>query len=216
MRLIVVTPTHERPGRIGMLASLRGHLDRTEDVSWVVVEDGPPDIAVRALLPSYAAYLHLEGRSDFGNPQRNLALQYVRDSGTEGIVYNADDDNLYRTELFEEIRRTKRLSVLPVGNLGPRGVERPVIVDGRLRYWDSMWKHRKFPVDMAGFAFHSDLLKELGNPLWGHRGRGGESEFISRLVHSPEELEFLCDGCRKVLVWHNGLRAKDQKIKPRT
>ena len=45
--------------------------------------------------------------------------------GEPGVVYFADDDNAYSSELFEAIRVTKRVSVLPVGLVGGVMVERP-------------------------------------------------------------------------------------------
>jgi len=209
MKIIFVTITHERPGRIHMMGHLKSILDERDDVEWVVVEDADsksPELA--AFLPPYAHHLHFGPTRDWGNEQRNAALEYIHDTGMEGIVYNADDDNKYDPRLFDEIKRTKRVSMLPVGNLGPYGVERPVVINGKFRRWEAGWTERKYPVDMAGFAFHSGMLKEMKKPFWKHSGRGGESEFISRLVESTESLEFLCSRCTDVFVWHNELRKK--------
>jgi hypothetical protein len=210
MGIIVVTTTYDRPGRIGMIGHLRSALNNRDDVRWVVVEDGSePDPRLAEFLPSYATYLHLGPTRDMGNLQRNLALKHIRDEGLDGVVYNADDDNMYHPRLFDEIAKTKRVSMFPVGNLGPNGVERPIILNGKFSRWDSGWPERMFPVDMAGFAFHSDLLRGLDDPLWNHTGRGGESEFISRLVSSPHEVEFLCERCTDVLVLWNELRNRN-------
>ena len=43
------------------------------------------------------------------------------------MVYFADDDNTYSTELFEEMRTTKKVSVWPVGLVGGLMVERPKV-----------------------------------------------------------------------------------------
>lgn len=193
-----------------MIGHLKSILDKRDDVRWVVVEDGDAtDPRIAGFLPRYATYLHHGPTRDMGNLQRNLALEHIRDSGTEGVVYNADDDNMYHPRLFDEILKTKGVSIFPVGRLGPKGVERPILVNGRFDRWDADWTERKFPVDMAGFAFHSRLLKGLENPLWDHKGRGGESEFISKLINSPDEAEFLCEGCTKVFVMHNELRRRN-------
>ena len=207
MRLIIVTITYERPGRMPMMAHLKSHLDERDDVDWVVVEDSDaksPELA--SFLPSYAHHLCFGPTKDKGNEQRNLALHYIHDKGLEGIVYNADDDNKYDPKLFDEIKKTKRLSVFPVGNLGPNDIERPILSDGKFERWDAGWTERKFPVDMAGFAFNSNLLGLLERPFWTHRGVGGESELIEKFAESPEELEFLCEGCSQCLVWHNELK----------
>ena len=44
-----------------------------------------------------------------------------------GVVYFADDDNTYSTELFEEMRTTRKVSVWPVGLVGGLMVERPKV-----------------------------------------------------------------------------------------
>lgn len=41
---------------------------------------------------------------------------------------------------------------------------------------------RKFPIDMAGFAFDAQLLHGLQSPIWNHHGVGGESEFLEKLT----------------------------------
>lgn len=207
MGLIVVTATYNRPGRMPMMAHLKSHLDERDDVRWIVVEDAAEkDPELGDFLPGYATHLHFGPTKDGGNAQRNLALEHIRSEDMTGVVYNADDDNKYDPRLFDEVVKTKRLSMFPVGNLGPHGVERPIILNGKFARWEADWAERRFPVDMAGFAFHSDMLKGLESPLWGNSGRGGESEFISKLVASEDEIEFLCNRCTDVLVWHNELR----------
>lgn len=205
-KLIVITPTYERPGRMAMLHHLRGILSERNDVAWFVVEDAPeksPDVA--KFLPRFARHFSIGPTRDYGNVQRNLALLAVKKEGLKGVIYMADDDNRYDPELFDEVKKTRKISLVPVGGLGPNGIERPIVVEGKVEGWDSGWAERKFPVDMAGFAFRSELLDDLKGVLWSHTGVGGESEFLERIVSSHEEFEPLCDSCEKVLVWHNGL-----------
>lgn len=50
-----------------------------------------------------------------GTLQRNLALQWLRDTfstgaSQSGVVYFADDDNAYSLELFDEVRRSNSFS----------------------------------------------------------------------------------------------------------
>ena len=66
--------------------------------------------------------------------QRNEAIKWLREerAGEAGVVYFADDDNTYSSELFDAIRVTKSVSVLPVGLVGGIMVERPrVSEDGQ-------------------------------------------------------------------------------------
>ena len=104
--------------------------------------------------------------------QRNAAIQWLRDQkpGEQGVVYFADDDNTYSSELFEAIRTTKMVSVLPVGLVGGLMVEQPSVnkegqkvssvnmQEGAIFIiqvigWDVAWgKSRPYATDMAGFA----------------------------------------------------------------
>ena len=75
--------------------------------------------------------------------QRNEAIKWLKEErgGVEeaGVVYFADDDNTYSSELFEAIRVTKSVSVLPVGLVGGVMVERPRISeDGQKVIWDKL------------------------------------------------------------------------------
>ena len=205
-RIIVITSTYERPGRIEMLSHLKSVLDERNDVDWILVEDGAKKISsVEEFIPSYCTYLNVGPTKDFGHVQRNLAMEHVFENDMNGVIYNADDDNWYDPRIFGEIKKTRRVSVFPVGNLGPKGIERPIVKNGKFFMWEANWTDRKFPVDMAGFAFRSELLKGLSKPFWFHLERGGESEFLSKLVASPHDLEFLCNGCTKLFVKYNEL-----------
>ena len=42
-------------------------------------------------------------------------------------MYFADDDNTYDVELFAELRKTRRISMFPVGLIHPSGVSSPVL-----------------------------------------------------------------------------------------
>ena len=118
------------------------------------------------------------------------------------------NDNEYDIRLFDEIKKTKNLSIFPVGNLGPNGIERPIVKNGKIIYWDAGWASRRFPIDMGGFAFNTKFLyikKNNNNKLWDHNGIGGESEFISYITNDYSDLEFLCDNCNICYVKHNEL-----------
>jgi len=205
--ILVITPTYDRPGR---LALLKRCVDVFRDIAglhWIVVEDGAaPDPAVADLLaPSgipHTLLAHGPTRA-WGNAGRDAALRHIRDHALSGIVYLADDDNYYERPLFAELRQVKRVGVLPVGLLGPSGIERPILSGGRIVGWSANWKSRRFPIDMAGFAFNAALLRGFSGPIWTYRTRGGESEFLERLVTTADELEVLCEGCRRCHVWHD-------------
>lgn len=101
--------------------------------------------------------------------QRNLALSWIRrrmkrEPG-KAIVYFMDDDNSYSVELFEEMSTLKpgkipkkniikyldsfscdfpdAVGVWPVGLVGALNVEKPIVKDGKVVGFNSMWKPGK-------------------------------------------------------------------------
>ncbi len=206
-RLLIVTPTYDRPDRLAYLERCLSSFSHVSGLHWILVEDaGAPSPEVARLLARSGIShecLATGPTRRWGNAQRDLALRYIRDKGLQGIVYLADDDNGYQPQLFAELGKVKRVAVLPVGLLGPWGIERPILRQGRIVGWRAHWKSRGFPVDMAGFAFDAALLRAIEGPIWTYAGRGGESEFLERLVTSSDELEVLCDEGGHCYVWHN-------------
>ncbi len=205
--LIIITVTSDRPDRLTMLRRIAAALAAQEALIWLVVEDGEqPDTEVTKLLDGSGVFNHywaVGPTHDGGSTQRNDALQYIRDRGLEGVIYNAEANNFYYTRLFDELRKTDRISVIPVGNLGPFGVERPILEHGEFLRWDAGKLERKFPINLAGFGCDAKVLHELVPPLWGFVGVGGETEFLERVAAGPNEFQFLCNGCSECLIFHN-------------
>jgi len=195
---------------------------RVEKLFWIVVEDAAAidDVLSETLRTSRIdhVYFHVGPTGDGGNSQKNLAFSYIRDKKMEGIVYCADDDNWLDGRLFNEIRKIKRVGIFPVGNLGPHGIEKPIVKNGKVYGWDADWKERKFCVDWGGFAFNAAVLQELSDPILkgcteipyqkkSHQflmsRMETETQFLEKFVHSVDDLELLCDQCSKCYVWHN-------------
>ena len=211
-RVLLVTPTHEWAGREVAFPHLVSVIKRQQaglppnTLYWAVVEDGPkrdPAVA-RALsasgLPhSYESFVGARGH-DWGNPQRNKALEHLADRKMDGIVHFLDDDVEVTPGFLSSVRATEpgRVSVMAIGNLGPHGVERP-LYDGatkKFTKFDAGWAERKFPIDMNAFSFDFDLLRGQRRPLfgagrgaYGHEGFGGETEMVERLISRPEQLQ---------------------------
>lgn len=216
-QLIIVTCTYNRPGRLNLIHHLFNlilNTDNANDILWIVIDDNDIfDPSLKNIFEDYSNIicLNVGPTKDKGHAQRNLAYEYIVSNNINGIVYNADDDNYYTKEIFNEIRKIKKIGIMPVGNIkdiNSPHIEKPIIQDNKITSWNSPWKDRKYPVDMAGFAFHSSLLSNLEKPYWFHNGLGGESEFISRICQSPDELEILCDNCSKCYAFHNQLYEK--------
>lgn len=159
-----------------------------------------------------------------GVEQRNAGLGWVREQlqlkriGHEGhvddavpeiphsVVYFMDDDNTYSVELFEQMSEVGRgkVAVWPVGLVGGLLVERPVLNGGEVIGFNSAWRpERPFPVDMAGFAISTDLLRDYPKAVFSYEVQRGyqESEILRQLV-VVRDLQPLANGCTEVLVWH--------------
>ncbi|KAG8444885.1 hypothetical protein GDO86_009876, partial [Hymenochirus boettgeri] len=120
------------------------------------------------------------------------------------VVFFADDDNTY-SRLFEQMRTTQKVSVWPVGLVGGRRYERPVVENGKVVGWYTGWRaDRPFAIDMAGFAVSLQVI--LSHPKAVFKRRGSqpgmqESDFLKQIT-KVEELEPKANNCTKVLVWH--------------
>lgn len=214
-KLIIVTPTYTNSKRTFFISECIKVFKNIPNLIWVLCEDADGiDIEINEMLTKSCItykYLSFGPTKDKGNEQRNVCYEYIVNNDINGIIYNADDDNQYEMKLFDEIKKTKNISIFPVGNLGPNGIERPIIQNGKILYWDAGWSNRRFPVDMAGFAFNSKYLykkKAENKKLWDHCGVGGESEFINYITDNDDDLEFLCDNCNTCYVKHNELHKK--------
>ncbi len=148
-----------------------------------------------------------------GVANRNAGLKWIRENHCRGplgnaekpcrgVVYFGDDDNTYDLRLFEEIRHTNTVSMFPVGLVGRQGISSPLVKDGKvIGFTDPWFHHRKFPIDMAGFAFNVKLLLETKAKMPFTVGME-EDLFIKALGVKYDDIEPLADDCTKVLVWH--------------
>ena len=205
--IIFVTCTFDRPHRI---AYLRRHIaeifSHIGNYTWLIVEDADavhPEVrTVTAGLN--VVHLHCGPTRDKGHAQRNFALEYIRERRLEGVVYNMDDDNFCYRLICDELRKVEKIAIFPVGNLGPVGIERPVLHEGKLVFWSAHFADRAYPVDVGGLAFPSHILFDLEPPFWPWTGMVGESELVSRFVQAGHEVDLtLCHGNRMCLVYHN-------------
>ncbi|KAF7663818.1 hypothetical protein LDENG_00198120 [Lucifuga dentata] len=178
-----ITPTYTRPVQKAELTRLAHAFRQVPRFHWIVVEDS----TTRTELVS-----------------RFLARQH-RTKRDAGVVFFADDDNTYSLELFEEMRSTRGVSVWPVGFVGGRAYERPLVSGGKVVGWYTGWRpDRPFATDMAGFAVNLQVI--LANPRAQFKRRGSqpgmqESDFLKQIT-KVTELEPKANNCTQVLVWH--------------
>ncbi|XP_008319571.1 galactosylgalactosylxylosylprotein 3-beta-glucuronosyltransferase 2 [Cynoglossus semilaevis] len=217
--IYAITPTYTRPVQKAELTRLAQAFRQVARFHWIVVEDSTTrtDLVSRFLARSGVSFTHLHVYTPrrykrAGMPrateQRNLALTWLRQHRTKkdpGVVFFADDDNTYSLELFEEMRSTRGVSIWPVGFVGGRAYERPVVSGGKVVGWYTGWRpDRSFATDMAGFAVNLQVI--LANPRALFKRRGSqpgmqESDFLKQIT-KVTDLEPKASNCTRVLVWH--------------
>ncbi|KAJ3035651.1 Galactosylgalactosylxylosylprotein 3-beta-glucuronosyltransferase 1 [Rhizophlyctis rosea] len=215
-RLLLITPTYERLTRRPDLIKLKNTLAQVPNLLWILIEDGA------AIDPSTEDFLRESPAVPFiyfpqetvkksnathrGLDQRNAALDYIRDRRINGVVYFTDDDNAYDLKLFENLRNVTTLSLFSVGGIGRSGVEGPVLdSEGRFVKWvTSFAPGRKYPLDMAAFAFPATKLFE--NPkirfYWNTPTGMMETAFMSIIEPDPSKAHFLQPLIDNVRVFH--------------
>ncbi|XP_053593426.1 galactosylgalactosylxylosylprotein 3-beta-glucuronosyltransferase P isoform X2 [Microplitis demolitor] len=215
--LYIITPTYRRPEQIPELIRMSHTLLLVENVHWLVIEDAKvPTKEVTKFLnrtglkfdhltaPMPAKHKQKKGVKPRGVSNRNRGLKWIRANATEGVFYFADDDNTYDLDLFDQIRRTKKVSMFPVGLCTKFGLSSPVVKDGKfIGFYDGWVAGRRFPVDMAGFAVSVKFLLQRPNATMPYRAGFEEDGFLRSLApFEPREIELLGDNCTRVLAWH--------------
>ncbi|CAH9121730.1 unnamed protein product [Cuscuta epithymum] len=231
-QLIIVTPTYNRALQAYYLNRLGQVLKLVQPpLLWVVVEMSAASLETADILRKMGVmYRHLvcsknmTDMKDRGVHQRNYALEHIERHRLDGIVYFADDDNIYSLELFESLRKISRFGTWPVAmlqqNKNKAILEGPVCNGDRVIGWHTNEKSkrlRRFHVDMSGFAFNSTILwdpklwrrptaapiRQLDTVKEGFQ----ETTFIEQLVEDESQMEGIPTGCSKVLNWHLHLDA---------
>lgn len=115
--LIIVTPTYARPSQAYYLNRLAHTLKLvTPPLLWIVVEMTSQSVQTAELLRNTGVmYRHLVCSQNFTDMNdrdmriRNVALSHIETHHLDGIVYFADDDNVYALDLFEQMRQIRYL-----------------------------------------------------------------------------------------------------------
>ncbi|GAV88691.1 Glyco_transf_43 domain-containing protein [Cephalotus follicularis] len=225
--LIIVTPTYTRPFQTYYMNRLAHTLKLVpHPLLWIVVEMIPQSAETADILRRNGImYRHLICNKNVTNvkdrsvQQRNVALSHIETHRLDGIVYFADDDNIYATDLFEQMRQIRRFGTWMVtkliGDKSKAILEGPICNGTQVIGWhinESSGKSRRFHADMSGFAFNSTILWD---PKRWHRptlvpirqldtvNNGFQvSTFIEQVVEDESQMEGLLQDCSRILVWH--------------
>nr|ANB66374.1 irregular xylem 2 [Betula platyphylla] len=231
-QLIVVTATYGRPLQAYFLNRL-GHVLRLvpPPLLWIVVEVNAASMETAEILrKTGVVYRHLvcarnsTNVKDRGVHQRNTALEHIERHRLDGVVYFADDDNIYSLELFQSLREISRFGTWPVAMLAQSKnkaiLEGPVCNGSQVIGWHTNEKSkrlRRFHVDMSGFAFNSTILwdpkrwrrltsvpiRQLDIVKEGFQ----ETTFIEQVVEDESQMEGIQPGCSRIMNWHLHLEA---------
>ncbi|XP_067682680.1 galactosylgalactosylxylosylprotein 3-beta-glucuronosyltransferase 2-like [Haliotis asinina] len=224
--IYAITPTYRRTVQKAELTRLSQTFLHLPNFHWIVIEDSSSKTKLVTNFLSHCgvSYTHLNILSNGkrltlkGISQRNMGLSWLRKNldpvKQPGVVYFADDDNTYDLKIFVQMRKTKLVSVWPVGFVGGLRFERPIVKNGKVTGWFANWKpERPFPLDMAGFAVNLQLFFKYQELKFSNKTQPGflESTFVSDTKVSLDDLEPLADNCTKVLVWHTKTEAPNLK-----
>ncbi|KAJ4966176.1 hypothetical protein NE237_018025 [Protea cynaroides] len=226
-QLIIVTPTYNRPFQAYFLNRLGQALRLVRPpLLWIVVEMNSASQETAEILGKTGVlYRHLvcsknlTNIKDRGVHQRNRALEHIELHKLDGIVYFADDDNIYSLELFESMREIRRFGTWPVAMLAQGKnkaiLEGPVCNGSLVVGWHTNEKSkrlRRFHVDMSGFAFNSTILWDpkrwhlpISDPIRQQdtvKEGFQETTFIKQVVEDESQMEAIPLGCSRVVNWH--------------
>lgn len=225
--LILVTPTYAHPFQAYNLNRLAHTLKLVPPpLLWIVVEMTSQSAETTDILRRTGImYRHLvcdknlTDVRDRSVHQRNIALSHIETHRLDGIIYFADEGNVYSTDLFEQMRQIRRFGTWSVaktpGNNMQATIEGPVCNGTQVNGWHAIYSSRRlqrFHAHMSGFAFNSTILWDTTR--W-HRptiepirqlDRGNDdfqaSTFIEQVVEDESQMECLLQDCSRIMVWH--------------
>ncbi|XP_016483603.1 putative beta-1,4-xylosyltransferase IRX9H [Nicotiana tabacum] len=224
--LIIVTPTETRPFQAYYLNRLAYGLKLVPSpLLWIVVEMNSQSVETADILRRTGVmYRHLvccKNLTDVKEKNvhlRNVALSHIETHHLDGIVYFADEYNIYSADLFEQMRQISRFGTWIVARLAENN--RNVILQGPICNaslvigWHTEGRAKRFQrfsAEISGFAFNSTILWD---PKRWHRptlepirqsdtARAGSqvSTFIEQVVEDESQMECLPMHCSRIMVW---------------
>ncbi|XP_022750172.1 probable beta-1,4-xylosyltransferase IRX9H isoform X2 [Durio zibethinus] len=171
--LIVVTSTYARPLQAYYLNRLAYTLKLVQPpLLWIVVDmTSQSEETADILRRSSLMYRHLVCKKNLTDVkdrnvhQRNVALSHIETHHLDGIVYFANEDNIYSIDLFEQMRHIRQFGTWTVAkqtwDKSRTLLEGPVCNGTLVIGWHLNGlsrRFRRFHAEISGFAFNSTIL----------------------------------------------------------
>lgn len=186
---------------------------------WVVIEDAYEDsefiseLLTRLPFPSthlVAKKTEEERRvGTRGCTQRNIGLRWILTEDIEdGVMYFADDDNAYDIRVFDELRQSTKIGLVPTGHLARTGLSSPIVRNGAVTGYLDVWPgKRKWPVEMASLGINIRFWRSRGAPQFTPTKKGfAETMFLEDMNVTYADLQPLAKNCTEFLVWHTNTK----------
>ena len=215
----VITPTHNRTSQVPDLIRLAQTLMLASDVHWIVIEDSKvkTDFVINLLARMPFPNTHLNKETlKFerenklrGQSQRNEGLKWLLAKNiSTGVIYFADDDNTFDCRVFDELRTTTRVGIIPSGNFDETGISSPIVKSGKVTGFIAKFKaSRKWLVDFADFGVNIAFWRSRGAPLCNAKTLGYiETKFLEAMHIQYSDFEPKANNCTEILVWHTKTR----------
>ncbi|XP_009603737.1 probable beta-1,4-xylosyltransferase IRX9H [Nicotiana tomentosiformis] len=224
--LIIVTPTEARSFQAYYLNRLAHVLKLVPPpLLWIVVEmDFQSTETANILRRTGVMYRHLVCKKNSTEVKdksvnlRNVALNHIETHRLDGIVYFADDSNIYSIDVFEQMRQISRFGTWVVARLAENN--RKVILQGPICNGSQVigWhtdgaakRFQRFYAEISGFAFNSTVLWDPMRWNWPTlepirqldivKGGFQVSSFIEQVVEDESQMECFPTHCSRIMVW---------------
>ncbi|CAN4076535.1 unnamed protein product [Withania somnifera] len=224
--LIIVTPTEVRPFQAYYLNRLAYVLKVVSSpLLWIVVEMNSQSVETADILRRTGVmYRHLVCSKNLTDVKdknvhlRNMALSHIEMHHLVGIVYFADEYNIYSADVFEEMRQISRIGTWIVARLAENNrkviLQGPICNGSQVIGWHTEGRakrYQRFYAEISGFAFNSTLLwdpKRWHRPTLEPirqsdtaRASSQVSTFIEQVVEDESQMEGFPMNCSRILVW---------------
>ncbi|XP_013793862.1 galactosylgalactosylxylosylprotein 3-beta-glucuronosyltransferase S-like, partial [Limulus polyphemus] len=203
--IYIITATYARANQIPEITRLAQTLMHVPNIHWLVVEDWSDKnpMVEKILVKRGVQHTYLVGprppnhlKYPYAVSCHHAAFKWIRKNAKSGVIFMADDDNVFDLRVFEQMRSTKNVSVWPVGGMFKEQFSSPVVKDGKvIDFYDGFRKRRKFALDWAAFAVSVQHFLSIPGATVPYRNGFEEDLFLQSLRYELDDLEPKANNC---------------------